>query len=80
MSFSIGDRVVKRGDPFYNHMNFSRRKIAEKGSKGTIIRMICLYRHTRQQMNLYVVHFDGFDCEDDLIDQYTSSSLTLIKK
>ena len=78
MKFSIGDRVIKIGGSFYPNMNFSKRKIAKNGTKGTIVRIISLYRNTSKQIDLYVVYFDGYDCEDDLIDQYSSESLYYI--
>ncbi len=73
--FSTGDRVTKINDSHYPNLNFSGKIIVPIGTKGTVMRLRKRYEHTPNFYILYIVQFDGYDYDDELIDQYEGSSL-----
>lgn len=74
---SVGDRVTKINDSYYPNLNFSGKKVVPIGTLGTVMRLRKRYEHTPNFYILYIVHFDGYDFDDELMDQYDSSSLQL---
>ncbi len=73
--FIIGDRVTKIKDSHYPNLNFSRKKIIPFGARGTVMRIRKRYEHTPNFYVLYVIKFDGYEYDDELIDQYDGTSL-----
>jgi hypothetical protein len=73
--FSVGDRVTKISDSHYPNLNFSGKPIIPIGSKGTVMRLRKPYDYTPNFNVLYVIKFDDYNFNDELIDQYKGSSL-----
>jgi len=51
------------------------KKNIPNGTMGTIMRLRKRYENTPNFYTLYVVKFDGFEYNDELIDQYDSNAL-----
>jgi ATP-dependent exoDNAse (exonuclease V) alpha subunit len=68
------ERFCKVGNPYYANLNFTQKNIPN-GTMGTIMRLRKRYENTPNFYTLYVVKFDGFEYNDELIDQYDSNGL-----
>lgn len=73
--FLIGDRVTKINDSHYPNLNFSGKPIIPIGTQGTVMRLRKRYEHTPNFYVLYIIKFDGYDFDDELMDQYEGASL-----
>ena len=71
----VGDRVYKKGESLY-FTNLYGKNISN-GTPGTIKRIKRRYENTPNFYILYCIHFDGYEYNNELLDQYESSSLKM---